>query len=102
MDVVTLSEELAQEGWLEKVGGVAYLAGLSEVVPFGTSANITEYSRIFKEKSTLRRLINISENIISRAQQEGGYSQRPAAGQHLAGQILARRGSTVLISLAPT
>ena len=71
MDVVTLSEELAQDGWLEKVGGVAYLAGLSEVVPFGTSANITEYSRIVKEKSTLRRLINISENIISRAQQEG-------------------------------
>ena len=71
MDVVTLSEELAREGWLEKVGGVAYLAGLSEGVPFGTSANVTEYSRIVKEKSTLRRLINISENIISRAQQEG-------------------------------
>ena len=71
IDVVTLSEELAREGWLEKVGGVAYLAGLSEGVPFGTSANVTEYSRIVKEKSTLRRLINISENIISRAQQEG-------------------------------
>lgn len=71
IDVVTLSEGLAQDGWLEKVGGVTYLAGLSEGVPFGTSSNITEYTRIVKEKSTLRRLINISENLISRAQQEG-------------------------------
>ena len=31
---------------------------------------VTEYSRIIKEKSLLRRLIHISENIISRAQQD--------------------------------
>jgi len=71
MDTVTLSEELTREGWLEKVGGVVYLAGLSEGVPFGTSANITEYSRIIRDKSLLRSIIHVSENAISRAQQNG-------------------------------
>ena len=70
IDVVTLSEELTKEGWLEKVGGVANLTRLSDGVPAGTSAMVTEYSRIIKEKSLLRRLIHISENIISRAQQD--------------------------------
>ncbi len=71
VDVVTLAEELAKEEWLEKVGGVAYLTSLSDDVPAGTSLSITEYARIIREKSLLRRLINISENIISRAQQDG-------------------------------
>ena len=71
IDVVTLAEELAKEEWLEKVGGVAYLTSLSDGVPAGTSLSITEYARIIREKSLLRRLINISENIISRAQQDG-------------------------------
>lgn len=71
VDVVTLAEGLAKEEWLEKVGGVAYLTSLSDDVPAGTSLSITEYARIIREKSLLRRLINISENIISRAQQDG-------------------------------
>ena len=71
VDVVTLAEELAKEEWLEKVGGVAYLTSLSDDVPAGTSLSITEYARIIREKSLLRRLINISESIISRAQQDG-------------------------------
>ena len=71
IDVVTLSDELASSGWLEKVGGVAKLTGLSDGVPAGTAAMVAEYSRIIKEKSLLRRLINISENIIAHAQQDG-------------------------------
>jgi replicative DNA helicase len=35
-------------------------------VPVGTSVAVSEYSRIVKEKSILRRLINASHNVISR------------------------------------
>ena len=66
IDLVTLSEELAKEGLLEKAGGAAYLASLTDGVPIGTMAAVPEYSRIVKEKSILRRLINASSNVISR------------------------------------
>jgi replicative DNA helicase len=66
IDLVTLSEELAKEGQIEKAGGAAYLAALTDGVPVGTSVAVSEYSRIVKEKSILRRLINASQNVISR------------------------------------
>ena len=66
IDLVTLSEELAKEGLLEKVGGAAYLSALTDGVPVGTTAAINEYARIVKEKSIIRRLINASNNVITR------------------------------------
>lgn len=66
IDLVTLSEELGKEGLLEKVGGAAYLAALTDGVPVGSSAAIAEYARIVKEKGLIRRLINASNNVISR------------------------------------
>lgn len=66
IDLVTLSEELSSEGLLEKAGGAAYLAALTDGVPIGTSAAVSEYSRIVKEKSIIRRLINASNNVIAR------------------------------------
>jgi replicative DNA helicase len=66
IDLVTLSEELSKEGQIEKAGGAAYLAALTDGVPIGTSVAVSEYSRIVREKSILRRLINASNNLISR------------------------------------
>ena len=66
IDLVTLSEELSKEGLLEKVGGVAYLAALTDGVPVGSVASVSEYTRIVKEKSVIRRLMNASYNVISR------------------------------------
>ena len=66
IDLVTLSEELGKEGLLEKIGGAAYLAALTDGVPVGSSAAVAEYARIVKEKGLIRRLINASNNVISR------------------------------------
>jgi replicative DNA helicase len=63
---VTVVEEISREGSLEKVGGAAYLAGLSDGVPVGNYSLVAEYTRIVKEKALLRRLINASNNVISR------------------------------------
>ncbi len=67
VDPVTLSEELSKEGLIEKAGGAAYLASLTDGVPLGTTASVNEYARIVKEKSIIRRLINASNNVITRA-----------------------------------
>jgi replicative DNA helicase len=66
IDLVTLSEELSKDGLLEKAGGAGYLASLTDGVPIGVSASVNEYSRIINEKSLVRRLINASNNVISR------------------------------------
>ncbi len=66
IDLVTLSEELARGGLLEKSGGAGYLAALTDGVPIGTMAAVGEYCRIVKEKSTVRRLINASNTVIAR------------------------------------
>jgi len=66
IDLVTLSEDLSREGLLEKVGGAGYVAALTDGIPIGVSASINEYSRIIKEKSLVRRLINASNNVITR------------------------------------
>ncbi|HEY6290958.1 MAG TPA: replicative DNA helicase [Terriglobia bacterium] len=67
VDVVTLAEELNKAGTLEKSGGVAYLAGLSDGIPMGDYSFVGNYARIIKQKAILRRLINASSNVMSRA-----------------------------------
>jgi len=66
VDLVTLGNELLSEGLLEKVGGAAYLASLTDGIPIGTTAAASAYARIVKEKSLIRRLINVSNNTITR------------------------------------
>jgi replicative DNA helicase len=65
VDIVTLSEELARRKEVEAVGGVAYLASLTEGLPRRPS--IEEYVRIVKDKSLARQLIGICNTAITRA-----------------------------------
>jgi replicative DNA helicase len=66
-DLITLAEELSKAGTLDKIGGASYLAGLSDGVPVGDYSFVSNYARIIKQKSILRRLINASSNVMSRA-----------------------------------
>jgi replicative DNA helicase len=65
VDIVTLSNELARYKEIEAVGGVAYLASLTEGLPLRPV--IDEYIRIVKDKSLLRRLMAICSAAIARA-----------------------------------
>ena len=65
VDIVTLAEELARYKEIETVGGVAYLASLTEGLP--RRPVIEEYIRIVKDKSLLRRLMSICSAAIARA-----------------------------------
>src|ERR1700739_952555 len=65
VDIVTLSHELARAKEIEAVGGVAYLASLTEGLPMRPV--IEEYIRIVKDKSLLRKLMLICSAAIARA-----------------------------------
>ena len=54
VDIVTLANELARNKEVEAIGGVAYLASLTEGLP--RRPVIEEYIRIVKDKSLLRRV----------------------------------------------
>ena len=55
LDAVTVSEELRRRDYLEKIGGIAYLTGLIDMVP-GVS-NISYYASIVEEHGLRRSLI---------------------------------------------
>lgn len=67
-DVLTVPEELKRRGQLESVGGVAYVNALIESVP--TAAHVEYYARTVAEKSTLRKLIDASGEIIAMAHEQ--------------------------------
>jgi replicative DNA helicase len=72
IDFVTLKEELSRAGELDEVGGPAYVASLADGVPRAT--NVEYYSRIVKEKATLRNLIYAANKILTNAYEAGQES----------------------------
>jgi len=61
VDIITVSEQLQLRGTLEKIGGLDYLARISNEVP--TTANARHYAKIVEEKSLLRKLIKAAADI---------------------------------------
>ena len=62
IDVLTLSDQLKSTGFLDFVGGAAYLTELTNYVP--TAAHIDQYAAIVAQKAMRRRLIKASQGII--------------------------------------
>ena len=69
VDLVTLGDRLTQLGRLDAIGGLSYLAELSESVP--TATHVVEYARIVKEKGLLRQVIDASQATMAEALEEG-------------------------------
>ena len=65
VDIITLRDILSQHKEVESIGGVAYLASLTENLPRRLS--IEEYVRIVKNKSLLRQLIVVCSEAITEA-----------------------------------
>lgn len=67
-DTITVAEELKKRKSLEMVGGRAYIAYLSTVVP--STENAMQYAKMISDKSELRKLIAASTEIIEKSYQE--------------------------------
>lgn len=63
IDVLTLTDQLKNNGLLDLVGGAGYLSELTNYVP--TAAHIDQYAGIVSQKALRRRLIKSSQEIVS-------------------------------------
>lgn len=67
IDVITLSEALAEMSKLDDAGGLSYLIDLAKNTP--SAANVAAYAGIVRERSVMRQLINVGSDIA-----ESGFS----------------------------
>ena len=67
VDLVTVSDELENEGTMEKAGGIVYLTELAQIVP--SAANYKSYYEIVTRDSVNRKLIRASRKIIETSMQ---------------------------------
>ncbi len=70
IDIVTLKNQLKNDGHLKTAGGTEYLSELINVVP--TSAYIEQYGHIVKGLYTKRKLIEVSSRSVNQAFEDEG------------------------------
>jgi replicative DNA helicase len=70
IDAVLLREELQRRGHLEEAGGFDYIGKLMDSVP--SSANVSYYSGIVKDKALMRQIIAATTEILNDAYEESG------------------------------
>jgi replicative DNA helicase len=64
-DIVTVAESLENSAELSSVGGIAYLGALAQNTP--TAANIRRYAEIVRERSIMRKLVEVGSGIAESA-----------------------------------
>jgi len=69
LDVVTVAEKLEKRDELESVGGIAYLGSLASGTP--SASNVKAYAAIVRERSVLRQMIAIGNEIADSAYNPG-------------------------------
>ena len=69
-DVVTVAEALESLEQLDQAGGLAYLAALAQNTP--SAANIRRYAEIVRERSVLRKLVEVGAQISDSALSPAG------------------------------
>lgn len=73
-DVVTVHESLASAGKSDDCGGLAYLNALAHNTP--SAANIRRYAEIVRERSMLRKLVSVADEIAAAAFNPKGKEAR--------------------------
>ncbi|MEO6983757.1 MAG: DnaB-like helicase N-terminal domain-containing protein, partial [Paralcaligenes sp.] len=73
-DVVTVNESLSSVGKADEVGGLAYLNALAHNTP--SAANIRRYAEIVRERSMLRKLVSVADEISAAAFNPQGKEAR--------------------------
>jgi replicative DNA helicase len=68
VDLITVADALSRKGELDSIGGMSYLAYLTEGIPRNPA--IESYVRIVKDKSLLRQLISIFDTGIGQATEQ--------------------------------
>lgn len=75
-DVITLGEALNKAGVLDEAGGMVYLAEVARNTP--SASNIRAYAEIVRERSVLRQMIKVANEIA-----ENAFNPKGRAAQEL-------------------
>jgi len=70
IDMVTITQKLADRQQLDEIGGASFISGVADRVP--TASNIEYYSNIVKDKYIKRLIISNATNIIDKSYSESG------------------------------
>lgn len=73
IDLITVSDFLQLKGYLDQVGGSAYLSQASDDIY--STAKVVHYARVVADRAVLRRIINASSKIIDKARHEDDLDQ---------------------------
>ena len=68
IDIVTLIDELVKKGIYSKSGGEEYIKVIAQTVP--NALNVKDYAKIVKDKSILRQLIHMCDEVSDQAYSE--------------------------------
>lgn len=92
IDVVTISETLADLNQLHEAGGIEYLAELASALRGST--NVTAYARIVRERAVLRSLISVAHGIADSGYNPNGRESAEilTASQSALAELEAGRG----------
>lgn len=63
-DLITVTNLLKDQNKLDQIGGPAYLASLTEIIPF--SGSLVHHAHIIRKKSVLRKLIQTTSDVAAR------------------------------------
>lgn len=63
-DLITVAGLLGDQNKLDDIGGAAYLASLTDIIPF--SGTLVHHAHIIRKKSILRRLIQTTSEVAAR------------------------------------
>jgi replicative DNA helicase len=64
IDIITVSSLARDKGLVEKMGGITNISRLVDGMP--TSANITQYAKMVKEKALLRNIMRTATDIVEK------------------------------------
>lgn len=92
LDIVSLANTLAKHKEVESIGGVAYLASLTEGLP--RRPEIADYLKIVKDKSICRQLMVIGSAAMARAQDQSETGLEIAAWASSEIAAIANNGQT--------
>lgn len=74
IDVLTVAESMNLHGVLDKAGGLPYMGSLAQCIP--STANIQYYAEIVREKSIMRKIIQISQQMADSAYNPTGKTAK--------------------------
>ncbi len=70
IELISLQQQLKDDGFLDQVGGIPYLSSLQDAVP--SAANLSYYLEVLLEKFTLRMAIRLCTDFVGRAYDNEG------------------------------